>query len=346
MSPTDHAAGPPTPVRRSLRPAGPRAVLVECASLQEVVGLHARLTTAPLPGQVEALAAAETVLVSFDDRATATAGAVALRTLTAAGPQETAPRTVEIDVVYDGEDLEAVGRLTGLGTDGVVRAHTRAEWTAAFGGFAPGFTYLVAADDPLQVPRRDSPRTAVPAGSVALAGHFSAVYPRTSPGGWQLIGHTDARMWDLDRPSPALVRPGDRVRYRAVRELVHLPGPVPEESRASHPGRDDEAEQGHEPDQRHDPDQVPGGGTRAALAVEATGLQCLVQDLGRPGLGDLGVPASGAADTASVRQANRLVGNAPGEAVLEILLGGLAVRARGTVVLALAGAETPARITA
>ena len=99
----------------------------------------------------------------------------------------------------------------------MVDAHTGTAWTAAFGGFAPGFAYLSAPGEPLDVPRRDTPRTAVPAGSVALAGTFSAVYPQRSPGGWQLLGRTDLPVLDLDRDPPALLTPGTRVRFVALR---------------------------------------------------------------------------------------------------------------------------------
>ena len=121
---------------------------------------------------------------------------------------------VEIAVDYDGPDLDEVGRLTGLGARGVVDAHTGQVWTVAFVGFAPGFGYLVGEDARLHVPRRADPRTRVPAGAVALAGEFSGVYPRPSPGGWQLVGTTDVRLWDLDGEPPALLRPGVRVRFR------------------------------------------------------------------------------------------------------------------------------------
>jgi KipI family sensor histidine kinase inhibitor len=106
-----------------------------------------------------------------------------------------------------------VGWLTGLGVDEVVEAHTGTEWRVAFGGFAPGFAYLVGGDERLRVPRRDTPRTKVPAGAVGLAGEFSGVYPRASPGGWQLIGRTDLPMWDLDRDPPALLSAGATVRF-------------------------------------------------------------------------------------------------------------------------------------
>ena len=114
---------------------------------------------------------------------------------------------------YDGPDLDEVGRLTGLGTTGVVAAHTGTAWMVAFGGFAPGFAYLTGGDGRLRVPRRDRPRPSVPAGAVGLAGEFSGVYPRASPGGWQLLGTTDAVLWAVDRDPPALLSPGTTVRF-------------------------------------------------------------------------------------------------------------------------------------
>lgn len=316
----DDVVGSPGSPAPTVRWAGTEAFLLDCGSLPEVVRWHAHLAAHPFPGQVDVLAAATTVLVSFASARTARAGASAVGSVAPAESAGEQGRTVEIPVVYDGEDLAEVARLTGLGERGVVEAHTGALWTAAFGGFAPGFTYLVADGDPLDVPRRDSPRTAVPAGSVALAGTFSAVYPRSSPGGWQLIGRTDAVLWDETREPPALIRPGDTVRYRAVRELVTV---------------------------ADDATVAPARPSPAAhaLVVEAPGMQTLVQDLGRPGLGDLGVPSSGAADRASAAQANRLVGNdAPAE-VLEVTLGGLSLTARGHHVLALTGAPVTGTIT-
>jgi KipI family sensor histidine kinase inhibitor len=123
---------------------------------------------------------------------------------------------VTLDVVYDGPDLDEVSRLVGLTPDEVVSAHTATPMRVGFGGFAPGFAYLVGGDTRLHVPRRAEPRTSVPAGSVALAGEFSGVYPRESPGGWQLIGRTDAVLWDVDRPAPALLTPGSWIQFRAI----------------------------------------------------------------------------------------------------------------------------------
>ncbi len=310
---------------KDIRWAGPRALLIELESLDAVLAVHAQLVEHPLPGQVDVLAAARTVLAVFDSRGHARAARAAIAALDAT-PSATALTSsdpVRIEVVYDGEDLVEVGRLTGLGSDGVIRAHTGQQWTAAFGGFAPGFAYLVGEDESLTVPRRTSPRTAVPAGSVALAGNFSAVYPRRSPGGWQLIGRTAARMWDLERDQPALLRPGNTVQYVAVREVIQLP--------ETHGARDDSVSR-------------PAVGS-PALEVVASGPQSLVQDLGRPGMGDLGVSSSGAADTASARQANRLVGNEAADAVIECVLGGLVLQGQGELTLALAGAPTSAEIS-
>ncbi len=120
---------------------------------------------------------------------------------------------VEISVHYDGPDLTEVAERTGLSPSEVVSAHTGRLWLVGFAGFAPGFAYLVDGDPRLHVPRRPAPRTRVPAGSVGLAGEFSGIYPRASPGGWQLIGRTDQTLWDLDRDPPALLRPGLRVRF-------------------------------------------------------------------------------------------------------------------------------------
>ena len=133
-------------------------------------------------------------------------------------PRQDAPTgaIVEIPVIYDGPDLEVVARACGLSIEHVVAAHTSIPWNVAFGGFAPGFAYLCDGDPRLLVPRRDQPRTLVPAGAVALADGFSAVYPRSSPGGWQVIGRTKTPVWDDKRHQPALLRPGMRVVFQAM----------------------------------------------------------------------------------------------------------------------------------
>jgi KipI family sensor histidine kinase inhibitor len=313
----------------AVRPVGTTAVLAELAGLHDVMALQALLLEQPLPGQVDVVAAAETVMVKADSPASARriAGMLLEMDLTVQGRTE--GKLVVIETVYDGEDLAEVGRLTGLGTEGVIAAHTGQVWTVAFAGFAPGFGYMAGENRLLEVPRRSSPRTAVPAGSVALAGPYSAVYPRKSPGGWQLIGRTGARMWDLDREQPALAMPGDRVQFRAVRGSVEL-ATAPEPAAA---GRDT-PERGPQPrPQLH-----------SGLRILSPGLQSLVQDLGRPGHAGLGVSPSGALDRASLRRANRIVGNLPSAAVVESAAGGLRVQAVGDQVLAVAGAPSPLRV--
>lgn len=196
---------------------GDCALLVEFSSLDEVLA-HFRALDADRPrGIVDLVPAARTLLVRFD--ADATHAEAVRRWVTATAPvgvDVTVGEEVVIEVRYDGPDLVEVGERTGLGADGVVAAHTGRIWTVAFGGFAPGFAYLTGGDERLHVPRRESPRTAVPAGAVGLAGEFSGIYPRRSPGGWQLIGSTDADLWKPERTPPALLRPGVSVRFTSI----------------------------------------------------------------------------------------------------------------------------------
>jgi KipI family sensor histidine kinase inhibitor len=204
-----------SPVRAM--PAGTSAVLVELDSLEQVMGLTAALRDAPPAGTVDLVPAARTLLVVFDAAATTVERVVAdiSRRRIAPVAERTGP-LVEVPVVYDGADLAEVAELSGLSEPEVVARHLGPEYTVAFCGFAPGFGYLAGGDPALRVPRRRSPRTAVPAGSVGLAGEFTGVYPRQMPGGWQLIGRTDAVLWDLDRDPPALLPPGTRVRFVAA----------------------------------------------------------------------------------------------------------------------------------
>ena len=195
-------------------PCGSAALLVELGSGDEVARLHAGLEAAPPTGVEELVPGARSVLVRFDRSATdrqRLAEAVRAVPLLDAGTTESA--LVEIPVVYDGEDLEEVADLTGLSTAEVVARHSASSYRVAFCGFAPGFAYLTGLPAELHVPRRATPRVSVPAGAVAIAGEHAAVYPRSSPGGWRLLGRTDLVLWDLARDPPALLRPGTRVRF-------------------------------------------------------------------------------------------------------------------------------------
>jgi KipI family sensor histidine kinase inhibitor len=200
-------------------PMGDAALLVEVEDGPSPAALGAAVTAAGHPAVAEVVPAAATVLVRTAPGADPAEVARLVRECAsradeldpAAGAEE-----VVVPVLYDGADLPDVAEHTGLSVPDVVAAHTGQVWTVAFCGFAPGFGYLRGEHDRLHVPRRSSPRTRVPAGAVALAGEFTGVYPRASPGGWQLLGRTDVQVWDLDRRPPALLRPGVRVRFVAV----------------------------------------------------------------------------------------------------------------------------------
>ena len=198
-------------------PYGDRALLVEVPGLDAVGAVRSALEREPLPGQVDLVPAARTVLVRLD-RAPADTDIAHLRRLPLTVRDDaTAGPSFELPVVFDGPDLEEVARLTGRAVPHLVAELVAAELTVAFGGFAPGFGYLTGLPPHLHVPRRATPRTRVPAGAVGLAGPFAGAYPRASPGGWQLVGRTDAVLFDIDRDPPALLVPGARVRFREVR---------------------------------------------------------------------------------------------------------------------------------
>lgn len=187
---------------------GEDAVLLEVADLDAALAWRAAVVDRP--EVEEAVLGARTVLLRGDP---GRLRALLHRTPEPGPLQRSGGREHVMEVRYDGPDLDEVARLTGLSPDEVVRAHTATPWTVAFAGFAPGFAYLVGGDPRLRVPRRDTPRPSVPAGSVGLADTFSGVYPRSSPGGWQLLGTTDATLFDVHRDPPALLAPGDTVRF-------------------------------------------------------------------------------------------------------------------------------------
>ena len=205
---------------RRLLPSGEAAVLVECDSLDEVLALHDALVADRRPGVVDLVPAARTVLVAVDPEVLPLESAetwirripLAVQTTGRRGADD----AVTIPVVYEGDDLAATAQLLDVSIEALVTAHQGAEWRVAFAGFAPGFGYLVCDDWPFEVPRLEAPRTRVPPGAVALAGTFAGVYPRQSPGGWRLIGRTDAVLWDTRADPPALLVPGRRVRFAAV----------------------------------------------------------------------------------------------------------------------------------
>ena len=198
-----------------VRRVGERALLVECADLGEVTATYAALRDRQAELAVTDLVpAARSVLL--DGVADAESVVAVLQELTPqAGGVDPGPwRAVEIPVTYDGPDLAEVARQWNVEEAEVVRIHTTTQFVVAFCGFAPGFAYCTGLPDELAVRRRAEPRSRVPAGSVAVAGEFTSVYPSASPGGWQLIGTTAAPVWRPEADPPALLEPGTTVRFR------------------------------------------------------------------------------------------------------------------------------------
>jgi KipI family sensor histidine kinase inhibitor len=198
-------------------PVGDNALLVEVASGEEAEALHAELLRRRAKGLLaarEIVPAARTVLLDGLADRDRVAAELSASDVPATAPR--ARRVVEIPVRYDGPDLAEVAAHWGVAEHQVARIHAAADFRVAFCGFAPGFGYLTGLPPRYDVPRRATPRTAVPAGSVALAGPYTGIYPRSSPGGWQLIGTTDVVLWDHTREPAALLTPGTRVRFVPV----------------------------------------------------------------------------------------------------------------------------------
>lgn len=186
---------------------GPRAVLAEFDSLAEVMGAAAAVRHAALGGVVDVVPAARTVLVTVEGSAQLPAVRALLERPHPAEDVADGP-LVTVRVAYDGTDLDDVATACRLSVAEIVELHSGGEYVVAFCGFRPGFAYLVGLDPRLHLPRRSTPRTRVPAGAVAIAAEFTAVYPTEGPGGWHLLGTTDP---------PGPLAPGTRVRFERAR---------------------------------------------------------------------------------------------------------------------------------
>lgn len=260
-------------------PANLDAMLVELDSLEETLALFDALKAEPIAGITELVPAARTILVNFDPsvcRPERLAAAIAGREV---GQRQQAVGTLlKLPVRYDGEDLAEMAEYLGLSVAALIERHTQAIWQVAFTGFAPGFAYMTGDDPHFDVPRRPSPRTQIPAGAVALAGRFCGIYPRSSPGGWQLLGTTAVPMWDLNRQPPALLQPGGRVQFvdvateegqrlaaqwRQVEKSVFIDGPASLASSLSTKAASLAAEAG-----RQSFEVCPSGGSKAEGAQE------------------------------------------------------------------------------
>ena len=310
-------------------PFGDRALLVHTTDVGAAHDLSARLardiadhrTPAAVEEVVVGFANVLVVLDPAEDADGVVAGAHWLADASADGSagadrRSSGPRplgrTHILPVVFDGADLAVVADTLGQPVDRVVGALVAAELEVAFVGFAPGFPYLTGLPDEFAaLPRRATPRTSVPAGSVAVAAGFASIYPRPTPGGWQLVGRTAETLFDPDVPPHSRMAPGDRVRFTPV------DGPLPED---------------------------PAGTARPLLATDDAvleilepGLATTVQDGGRIGCARLGVPAAGAADPLARTLANLLVGNPGDAAALECTASGPTFRVSGDTWLAVVG---------
>jgi KipI family sensor histidine kinase inhibitor len=297
-----------------VRPYGPRGVLVTPGGGVRPAALAS--VVAGWDGVAEVVPAAETVLVVLRSRDSLAevANVIArldVEVIGAGGESAAARDEVVIDVVYDGEDLGAVADASELSIADVVALHSGGTYSCDFCGFAPGFAYLSGLDPRLVLPRRATPRTSVPAGSVAIAGPYTAVYPSTSPGGWHLLGRADAVLWDVTADPPSRITPGTRVKFRPVTESGRR--------QSRNPGRSTPG--------------IPNGTHDTQIRVIRAGISTSFQDRGRPGYAALGLPRSGAVDGTARDLVNRLVGNPADAAVVETA-GGLAVEATAPVVVA------------
>lgn len=282
-----------------IRPAGNRALLVELGSTAAVHMALRYWAASPIAGVEEMVGGAETVLLIGQPDPAEVTRSVARIPTDGGAP---AGRLHTLPIVYDGPDLSELAEQTGLSVADVVAVHSETDYLVAFMGFSPGFAYLSGGDPRLDVPRRSTPRTSVPAGSVAVAAGMTAVYPQATPGGWVLIGRTDAAMFDPGRQPPALLAPGDRVRFRIADSV----GAPPTSSLCS-------------------PLAPPAAGSPSVEIVDP-GLLLTTQDGGRPGWRHTGVPVAGAADRRSAIRANLLVGNPPDGALFESTLGSCHLR--------------------
>jgi KipI family sensor histidine kinase inhibitor len=278
-----------------------------------------------LAGVRDVVPTLRTVTVSFDPLTTdMIAVEAALRESAALPADALRPAVHEVPVAYGGEggpDLDEVAAFAGCSPSEVVQRHMSWTYRVLMLGFMPGFAYLGTVPDTIAAPRRATPRVRVPAGSVGIAGQQTGIYPRESPGGWQIIGRTSVRPFDARRSSPVLFAPGDKVRFVPVRDI----GPAVND--ASMPAA-----------------AVADDGTRGYVTVLRPGALTTVQDRGRWGYQALGVPASGAMDTVSHRLANVVVGNGPEAATVEVTCLGPELLMEDDTLIGLAGADLGATL--
>ncbi|GMR23686.1 MAG: 5-oxoprolinase subunit PxpB [Acidobacteriota bacterium] len=274
------------------------------------------MCASPFPGYQEAIPSYRSLLVFYEPSSTTfdDARKHVHELLTILDPSKLpTPPLKEVPTVYDGDDLDDVSRQTGMSREDVIRLHSETEYRVYMVGFTPGFAYMGLTDPKLDVRRRATPRTRVPAGSVAIAMRQTAIYPSGAPGGWHLLGRAEHRtLFDPNATPPSFFVPGDRVKFVPVKALSGLESKNELHALSS---------------------------SAPAIEVEDGGLLTTVQDRGRPGFGRYGVPVAGAMDPRALDEANRLVGNDPGAAALECTVHGPNLRCLQATVASISGAD-------
>jgi KipI family sensor histidine kinase inhibitor len=321
-----------------IMPAGDSAIIVRLgtdislATHARVMELLRRLDlSGPPPGVLDVVPAYASVMVIFDPLLTSYVDLeerllALLQTMRPVARVSRRGRLVRIPVEYGGSagpDLADVAELSGLLPKEVVQKHSSAEYRVYFLGFQSGFPYLGGLPSELAVPRLARPRPEVPAGSVGLAGRQTGIYPVAAPGGWRLIGRTRRRLFDPRRNPPALLRPGDRVKFEVI-PSAQIGASTDASTSRTAPGPTD---------------KMQGGSGIPWLAVQRPGPQSTVQDLGRHGYARYGVCVSGAADTDALLLGNALLQNPPGAAGLELTLGGGEFEVLASCEVVVTGAE-------
>ncbi len=350
MGASGGVGGPVSSGPRELHLFGDGAVLVGAADVRDARRLAEAVDAAGWPGVDDVVGGFESVLVVVDpaivdpmtigERAADLGRAGRARSGSdrpgPGWPDELpdAGREVRLPVRFGGPDTDDVCAAAGVEPDELARLLTDAVLEVAVVGFSPGFAYLTGLPDVLRsVPRRDRPRPSVPAGSLALAGGHAAVYPQSTPGGWQLVGQTARRLFDASRPPFALLRPGDTVRLeRVAGEAAGTPESAGVPTDSPQVGR------------RARPPLEPPPGVPTAFVVEDPGLLTLVEDGGRHGVARLGVPSAGPADPVAHALANRLVGNPADAAALEMTAAGPVLRCVEAGHVAVVGGGPPVTV--
>ena len=311
-----------------IRAAGDAGVLITLEPVIDALvnaralSIAAAVRDARLPGVRDVLSTYRSVAIHLDPAADRIGLRPRLERVLAGAAPVLDGKRIEVPIVYDGPDLEAVAAHAGLSPAAVAERHAAGEYRVFMLGFLPGFPYMGSVDPAIAAPRHATPRPRVPAGAVGIAGRQTGIYPCESPGGWQIIGHTPMPMFDPAHEPPAALAPGDRVRF--VPETTFRGAGVVRPQGPSLAG--------------------PARSERVAITVLTPGLFTTVQDAGRWGFQSMGVPVAGALDQRSYAQANRLVGNPPGAAAIEVTILGPALRFERPLTVAVTGADLSPRL--